>query len=376
MRTRFALVILVTAAASMSTLAQDIGDIVFTDEDADEIRVIPGAGGAPVTLLPFDPSARLAGILPGPDGAYFVTNGPLPIGDSSEASLLRVEDLFGTPILTTVAAGTSIQNPIGLAFHPLMNNMLVVNNPGGGLVVDRFEGILGINIGTGAVTELFEERFPPDPPEAAGYRAGAHIFADPNSNDFFVTTVEGGKFRPATPNGMGSTLQRLSVLPDLSSEIELVVDFSDTEPRLTFVRGITAKPGTHDLYITDTAPDTAGIYKVALDDQGQFQSLTPVLTAADKPEILSTGSPLIYDGLTDTLVFDIPNERKMYRVNLDGTGLTLLAEDVKPRGYAIVPEPSTLVLMGLAGLWAVCRRFDANQCLCAIPRRRHSGRPR
>jgi hypothetical protein len=342
-RSKFrAVVALSLLAGAPGALGQAPGDILFTDEFTDSVNLI-NSPGVWTPLVTFDdPDVRLAQIT-NRGNRWYVANGPKAVQDPSTGSIVQIDDLFGSPIVSTLASGDPLQNPIGLKYDRVSKRLLAVNHIDGDIDQPAFEGILSINPNTGGVTELFEESGGGNPTYKDGYR----LTADPNSDDFFVTAVNGGAFNggPGDMN-LGSCIWRLDVG---TGSVSLLADLSTVDGGpLTFVRGITAVPGTSDLYIGDGS--TQAIYRISLDGNGDFSSIAAIATGlADPWEI-------IYNPYTNKLVYGEEDISTISQMNLDGSGIELLATGVGARGLAIVPTPGGAAILALAGLVGFRRR--------------------
>lgn len=345
-RTRFAGMIMLIAGASSAATAQTDGEVLFTDNDpfGDAVRRI----SAPLsvdTLVSFaDPDTRLAGITR-KGGRYFLANGPLPPQAPSLGSILAVDGMFsGAPLVSVLALGDPIQNPIGLAYDAPSDTLLAINNPG--TIWDlptRFEGVLQIGL-DGSVTELFAEGDLSEP--NPHYEAAARLTKDPLSDDYFIACVNGGTFDPGTgPDDQASTIWRLDVS---TGTVSLFADLSATTlpGPLTFVRGITATPDG-DLYITDR--ETGGVYRITQDAGGLFDSIEQIASGFDGASVME------FNRYNNRLVLSADDLDQIWDIRLDGTSARLLADGVNPRGLYIVPAPGVLGLAGLA-LLAAARR--------------------
>lgn len=330
----------IAAVASLAgtTIAQVDGDVLFTSEAQDSIRLV--SGGTVSTLYSFSTDVRLAGIDQAA-GSFYVASG-FP-SEPTDSKIFKITDLFGSPSASILDDGFPIMNPIGLEYDRGTGQLLSVNNPGFDPNIDpRFEGILGTSL-AGNTNVLFEE--PPLGDPNPKYRAGADITPDRISGDFFVTSDNGGVDDPGGyTDSEASTLWRLD---PTTGTMDLLVDLSNSsEGTLTQVRGITTLPNG-DVVITDRFSDS--IYRVSLDGSGQFDSIS--LIAA-----VTTPGRIEYNRYNNTLVFGEADLDQISQINLDGSGYTVLATNVQPRGLYIVPAPSSLALLGLGGLIAVRRR--------------------
>lgn len=252
--------------------------------------------------------------------------------------------------------------------------MLYLDSLSGGFfdgVVDR--AFRGVNAATGVNSRLMKARvaIPGTPNQNAEGRAwlegGSYIIPDPQgSGDYLVMATTGGRFVGpplGTPNrNVSSEIWRVSTnavtdgtgtntgttfteLIDTADAAFLRSTDPDTSFNFTDFRGITAKPGTNQLFVTSTFYDS--IFRIDLTPAGGFGSATVIASGIDGPEDIE------YDPYTDTLVFArIGSSRDLMRINLDGSNLTVLAAGVHARGITIVPTPGTggLLALGVLGL--------------------------
>jgi len=327
--------------------------ILMTELNSDTIYKFNPVTNAMTALITYaDPEVRLAGIMRAPSGAFYVANGPLPVQDPSTATIFRIQGLLGgAPVSTVFAKDDPLQNPIGLVYHPASHNLLAVNNPPeGDMTQAAFDGILGYHLVSGAMTEVFVQPSKNDPPPA--YRQGARIINDPSgAGDFIATSLNGGAFDSGGGDlNKGSTLWRINVDGGLNSSASLLVDLSFvTGTPITFVRGVTAGP-SGELYITDGGTET--LYRIDLDGSGDFAGISPVVSIAGGSGMLD----LIYHPGSDKLFFSTSLSDELYSVNLDGSGLSLIASNFEARNFYLVPAPGSLALLGLGSLVAMRRR--------------------
>jgi hypothetical protein len=323
---------------------------------------------------------RLGDIKPGPGGSFIFGDGIFPpSGDPNSGSgqILRVDNLFTAPAVSRVDTGNRAWNPIGLRFDAASGQVLYLDNLAQGFfdgTVDR--ALRGVSITTGVNSRLMKERTAipgvPDPTPAGRpwHEGGGYLVADPSgSGDYFVLSTTGGRFVGpplGSPNrNVSSEIWRVSTNgtsdgtgTNVGTTFTELIDTAaaafprstDAATNLNFTdfRGITAKPGTNQLFVTSTFYDS--IFRIDLTPAGAFGSATMIATGIDGPEAIE------YDPFTDTLVFAaVGSSRDLMRINLDGSGLTLLAANVHARGITIVPSPGGAVL-GLASLGMLRRR--------------------
>ncbi|MCW5775534.1 MAG: PEP-CTERM sorting domain-containing protein [Phycisphaeraceae bacterium] len=326
--------------------------ILMTELNSDTIYKYNPTTNVMTPLFTYaDPDVRLAGITRGPSGAFYVANGPLPIQDPSTATIFRIQGLLGgAPVSSVFAKDDPLQNPIGLVYHPASHNLLAVNNPPEGEMSQAaFDGILGYHLGSGAMTQVFTQPSKNDPPPA--YRQGARIIVDPSgAGDFIATSLNGGAHDAGGGDmAKGSTLWRFNVDGSLNSSASLLVDLSFvTASPITFVRGVTAGP-SGELYITDGGTET--LYRIDLDGAGNYAGIAPVTSIAAGSGMLD----VIYHPGSNKLFFSTSLSDELYSVNLDGSGLSLVASNFEARNFFLVPAPGSLALIGL-GVLATLRR--------------------
>jgi hypothetical protein len=350
MTNRIILAILAGAAAASAASAQKI---LMTEFGTDSIYRLNLDGSIDNLYTFSDPdNTRLACITRGPDGAFYVANGPTPINDPSQSNIFRLTGLLGgVPNATVFAQSDPLQNPVGLVYDAPTNNFLAANNPVGAMSQQPFAGIVGIDATTGALTEVYQQ--PADNDPAPAYRRGIRLVGDQTTpGTYLVTSVNGGTYDTGDPGdeNHGSTLWRLTVDNTLNGTVDLVADMStfNTGSPITRMRGLTFGP-EGELYVTDAGTDA--IYRIdfsgsAVDTITQIFALPAGSGALD----------IIYQPSSDSLVFSAEDAAELWRVGRDGSGATLLASNFEARGFYLIPAPGAAALLGLAGLAAARRR--------------------
>lgn len=335
-------------AVAGAALAQD-SQFLFTNQDDPGIDGY--IGGAQTRIIDVtNPGAFLAGIVQVGSSFYF-NDGAANFDPTLTSGLFRLDDAFGTPSITPIATGLPIENPIGLQWDAGLNNFITVNNPfspGSGSV----DGVLGITPG-GTVSTVFTEDLSLPRPR---YQAGARL-AQESSGSYLIPSLNGSAAVVGTGElGNGSALFRLDVDGSLSGTANLVVDLADTsvtglaDPLLD-TAGIAINPNTGLVYLTDR--NAGAIYEMTLDGTGAFDSIRVLIDGLTEPEEIQ------YDPFNDRLVFDenfAGDLGRISQVELDGSGVTVLIDDVDTRGIVIIPAPASLALLGLGGLAAARRR--------------------
>lgn len=345
-------------AASGAAQAQVNGEIVFTDELSDAVwSVAPAANSTPT--LRFDYSGgqsavRLADIVEGPGGSFFVADSAynLTTDDLRQAKINRLDNLFGAASSTTINSGFPIENPVGMALSDNGQYLASINNSPRALP-DTIRGVLGISTAPNAFvnTMVLQGPFTDQLPT---FRGGSYIVNDPNSSDFFAMTVNGGLNGGTTDSTSASSLWRISVQDGttLASTATLVQDFGDNGTGLGFditqMRGL-GVDANGDLYMTEF--ERGEIYKMT--DPNGAATLSLLATGLSQPEAIE------FNPFTGKLVVSLRDNfvnPSIIQMNTDGTGMETIAEGVFARGFAFVPAPSSLALLGLGGLAATRRR--------------------
>ncbi|MCA9297632.1 MAG: hypothetical protein KDA28_01120, partial [Phycisphaerales bacterium] len=304
------------------------GDIVFTDLLTNSVRLVESPGSVRTLVQIDDPDARIADIVRIGD-TFYVGDGPRPETDPGRGRIFRMNGIFGSPVVDVISQGDPLQNPIGMCYDKRTDHLMIVNNPVSQSLPNNFDGIVAVPRTGGQAIKVYEEERPLPRPY---YRSGVKIAEDPASDDFFVTTLNGGMYVGNEPDdfGFGSVIYRLRVDEALmTGEAEMLVDLSDTsvtglDRPLTFTKGILPMADGRTLFVTDGGdgiePDSGAIYRISLDEDGAFESIE---TFADG---FGQMGLIVHNPYDDTLVFGAGDQRLM-RIGLDGQGLELLAQD-------------------------------------------------
>jgi hypothetical protein len=375
---------LVVAAAAGSAMAVSNGDIVFTNQNNNSISTIANPGGSntltQLLTLPgpgFGVSGaawRPSGITADNNGRYYFGNDafttivPGVSGTRNNNAIYAVDGLFsGAPVQSFF---TDAEFPQDVDFDAGNDSLQWVQNPfrffAGESVQD---GLYGSSVVGPATQQFFAENTSGSRPY---YEAGVFMTKDPNSNSFFVTALNGGVgtgFSDAapssiwryTPNYSNPALSTVTLIKDLTSDAALV------NP-IRWARGITAIPGTNDIYFTNTNADfsgftgnTAGVYKITLNPDGTYNNLSLVLPLF-QPEAIEFNpytNKLVISQFNDLNGNGQADDGLISQINLDGSGYEVLASGVHARDFHIVPTPGALALAGVGGLVALRRRRAA-----------------
>ncbi|MFI4883142.1 MAG: hypothetical protein ACIAQU_11215 [Phycisphaerales bacterium JB064] len=348
-KTKTTLAAVTVLAIAGSTLAQD-SQFLFTNRDDPGIDGY--IGGSRTRIIDVtNPGAFLAGIVQVGSSFYF-NDGAANFDPTLTSGLFRLDNAFGTPSITPVATGMPLENPIGLQWDAGRGNFITVNNPFSPQPMS-FEGILGVTPG-GSVSEIYEQDLSVPRPR---YQGASRLARQFGSDSYLVTSPNGsGAVVGPGELGTGSALFRIDIDGSLSGTDSLVVDLADTavtglaEPLLD-TAGIAVNPNNGLVYLTDR--NAGAIYEMTLDGSGAFDSIRVLLDGLDGPEEIQ------YDPFNDRLVFDenIGDDLgRISQVELDGSGLKILVENVETRGIVVIPAPASLSLLALGGLAAVRRR--------------------
>lgn len=356
---------LLTAALGGVAFAQNNGDIIFTSQQADAVKLISGttptAPGAATLIAANTFGTSLGGITRAGDGNYYIVDGNFPVPNPSTAGVRRINNPFsGAATLSTFVQGDPLQYGVGVAYSANTNSLITVNNPFGPVSQGIADGIYNVPLNNpSAVTQIFAE--PPISTPQPRYQAGMYIVQDPNSNDFFVVTENGGTGTVGTnpqDDLFPGALWRVrynggtnSYAVDATPVVDFGAPFTGLGFNINGPRGIAAVPGTSDLFVTDLWGGT--VYKITLDGSGNYSSIALVLSGLDQPE------SIIYNEYTGKLVIDERGNLTNSRIstfNLDGSGFTVLYTGEHARGFAIVPAPSAVALLGMGGMVLARRR--------------------
>lgn len=315
------------------------GDIIYTDENTGGVFLYSG-GASSLLHTVTGTDIRVAGITR-VNGKFYVNSGLAAPASPSTAAVYRIKKLFTAPDQSTLASSNPILNPIGIAYHRASNQLLLVNNPGPGSQPD--EGIIGVNVGTGVKTVVFEEDNTLPRPR---YTSGTRIVVDPNNaNRFYINSTNGGALDGSGIEDNGSQIYKLDMAADGTGVMSLVVDLSFTAfGNITFTRSITTD-GVK-FYFGDN--HTNAIYSMDID--GNLASLQQIATGLTRPNAVE------WNPFTNKIVWSDNFDEAIYQMNTDGTGIETLETGVSARGFYFVPTPGAATLLGLTGLVALRRR--------------------
>jgi hypothetical protein len=84
------------AAVASAQVTPANGDIIFTSETANGVKLISGAapGVATTLYLSSNTATRFAGIRQAPDGNYYVADGRFPFPNTTDAGIVRIINIF------------------------------------------------------------------------------------------------------------------------------------------------------------------------------------------------------------------------------------------------------------------------------------------
>ncbi|PHQ79757.1 MAG: hypothetical protein COB69_07290 [Phycisphaera sp.] len=378
---------LAIAGTATTASAQGLGDILFTTNDtnggSDTIQLLDYSNLTPSTLVTFAPgpistNRLLGGIAQGPTGEFYFANSPLPPQNPSTASIIQVDNMFnpGLRTVSTLVASDPVQNVEGMAYDSVTNNLLFANNPGSfqGLPL-REEGILGVDLSnpTNISVVVAEPSFNDPRPRDNAYnvvrsdrlRTGNFYIGAANGGIDDDPTLQPGQDREASVisrlvmnNPADPTVVSYTPLIDLSASI------TGLDRTLSLIRGI-ASADNGNLYIVEER--TRSLYEIQLDSNGDYVSISKILDLDVELDSANTGIrhqpySIIFNEFTGKLNYIERNidsgnfDGRIVEVNLDGTGRTVLLDNVDASSLFAVPAPSALALLGLGGLAASRRR--------------------
>ncbi|MCB9845727.1 MAG: hypothetical protein H6811_07055 [Phycisphaeraceae bacterium] len=352
----------IVLSAGLATAASAQYSVVAFDNSDVSLKLINVPGGPPAssvqTLHTFaDPDTRILSIDRN-GGRWYMDNSPFPPTNPNEAGIIQIDNLFGVPSASFLAQGDSRFTESSLRYDAALGHLVTVAKPTSDHPDPKYFGVIGVNTAGGAITDIYEE---PGGQTRPFWRRANDLVHDINSSDYFVVALNGGIYND--PNGglqppdrnFGSTIHRLSIDPNtLAGTESLLVDLSDTgvtglaDP-ITFARSIDINPNNGDLYVADGEGD---IWVVHVDGNGDFAGIDNLVTGfdADRP------GGVRYNPYNDTVMFSNVFSDSLWQVNTDGSGLVQVIENFDFGAFYIIPAPSSMALIGVAGLAAARRR--------------------
>jgi hypothetical protein len=357
------------AAVASAQVTPANGDIIFTSETANGVKLISGAapGGATTLYLSSNTATRFAGIRQAPDGNYYVADGRFPFPNTTDAGIVRISNIFsGSATASQLTQGNPIQNPLGLEWSNTTNEFITNSNPGSVVTSQTNDGIFGANL-AGTVRQFYQEPFPVPGPRPA-FEASFDLVPDPRpgSRDYLITTVNGGVDVNPNPifgfDGIASAVWRLRYdavgntynLDTSAPVVDFSASFTGASSGFFNTRGITAVPGTNSFFVADL--EAGVINQVTMNAAGAFVSQQTIITGLLAPESVE------YNPYTNKLVIAERGgafstvDARISDINLDGSGYRVLYAGEHARGFAIVPSPASAALLGVGGLVALRRR--------------------
>lgn len=354
-----AAIAMVVGSASAGIGSYAPGSVVFTETQGDFIGVIDVGAGLPnFSVLHNFVGGPAAGVNPANltlagDGNWYVSQGTFDV--SAPARIIRVQNLFGSPVESNFYVGeqtnpgSPMDNPIGINWDSARQRLWVVDNPGlsptGGI-----DNVLCMTLGAAVQTSYSE---PPDILGAPIYQDGTRMTPDRNSGNYFMIAPNGGLTgQGGLATGNPGVIWRMTVDGSNNMTASVFFDFSDYLPTLVGEpAGITSAmnpDGSADLFVPDYVSNA--IYRVGVNADGSVGTVSQILTG------LSGAGEIQYDPYNNKIVFANEGTSQIFRMNRDGSGLEVLANNVRSRGIYIIPTPGAATIAGLAGLVALRRR--------------------
>lgn len=353
--------LLAVVALAGSAHAGVAGQIIYTDLTHNNVASVGGLGGPVTTLIDFPGSNgsgafRMGGIVQ-VGSRFYISNGPAPVQNPSDSAILAVDDLFGTPVVSTWVGSDPVQNPCDIEFDSQANALVWIQNPFAPVAQGKKDGIFSRFLAGGPVVESFTE--PATSGATPRYEAGTYMTHNPIGAGYYNVALNGG-FLPGGPNPAGdnvspSTLWKTTVDPvTLAASLTLAFDFGTLSPDLVQVRGITAIPGVAALFVTEWLEGK--VYRIDLNGSGDVTGVNAIASGLANPEAIE------WNPFTNKLVISeeankVVANQKISQINVDGSGYQVLVAETHARGFAfVVPTPGTAGLAGIAGLIALRRR--------------------
>lgn len=343
-------------AAGSSSAA--VGNIIYTTGNMG-IKYYNNGAISTLYSIPGSASEGLGGIDRGPNGEFYVTAGQYPVDlGNNKSAIYRVDNLFGAASHSVVKQGFPLANPTTLKYNFNNNKLVTINNPQSDYnPANPVRGILSVDAVTGATVTSFNQNNLAVPPQP--FTANDIVNSPYAANQYFVACNNGGDSDFSFPDSSASTLWKFDYNPVTEiSTPTLLVNFADTlatglASKLSLVRTVEVKASTNEVFFVDAL---TGVYKAKLDGSGNWINGSVQLLVAQGAQFPRLGGAK-WNPYTDKLVFTDEATKGFYQMNTDGTGLETLAgpgEDVF--GVYFVPAPSSMALVGLAGLAAARRR--------------------
>lgn len=379
---------LLTIAGSASAGPIQPGDIVFIEAvSANDSRIqFLDYSALSLTELVNAPGKRLSAMEVDAAGNFYTVNANTPlVVNASSLNRFSPNAMFG-PLFASPQAGftdfvingaSDLRAPGEAVFDAATNQLIYPNNNQNlQSTPDERQAIIGVNVTTGVVQTLAQ-----DPTGNGGnfqntpnFRQPNGITTDPTSTaNYLFVSPEGSNFLVPSivPGGgglQGGTLWRLNGEAS-GSGASLVKDLAGPDivgaigRGLGFELSMEAIPGQNALLLTDAGDGdgaNAGIYRIDFNPDGSFLSITTILNETLFPAMAVPGdikyNPYTGKFVVASLSLGANLGDFIFEMNADGTGINVLATDIRSGDFIIVPAPGALAVFGAAGLVGLRRR--------------------
>ncbi len=377
---------LLAVAGSASAYMLGPGDMIFNrnvngniNDSSIEFFDYSSTG---ITQLQSALGKRLGGLAADNSGNLYDVDAPFPLVVPSVSTIYKfttnglLSVLDGAPqpgFGNVLSSGGDLRNMQEAVFDAASNQMIYPNNnlnllntPG------AVHAVLGVNVSTGAVQRIVEDSSGgifdiPNFLQLSGITTdptgvGSYLFHSPN----------GGTINPAgnDPSFTGASLWRLNGTSAPGATASLVVDlagvdvFNDIGKYLGFTISVEAIPGENAILVSDVGDAATGIgsaiYRIDLNNDGTFNSISTLIDQTSFPGLAQVGD-VVYNPYTGkfvaaSLTFGSVVGDFIFEFNPDGTGVNVLATDVRAGDFVFVPAPGALAVFGAAGLASLRRR--------------------
>ena len=375
---------LLAIAGSASAYTLGPGDMIFNrnlgnpNDSSIEFFDYSSAG---ITQLQSALGKRLGGLAADNSGNLYDVDAPTPLVIPSVTTVYKFSTngllsvLDGAPqpgFGNIVATGGDLRNPNEAVFDAASNQMIYPNNNQNiQSTPDEVQSVLGMNVTTGAIQRIVTDTSA-NFLDLPNYRQLGGITTDPTgAGDYLFSSPDGGTTIPPGNNQAltGASLWRLSGTSAPGATASLVVDLAgpvvlgQLGKQLGFSLCIEAIPGQNALLLTDVGDINgvgSAIYRIDLNGDGTFNSISTLIDQTSFPGLAQVGD-VVYNPYTGkfvaaSLTYGSVVGDFIFEFNPDGTGVNVLANNVRAGDFVFVPAPGALAVLGAAGLVGLRRR--------------------